>query len=79
LDDLDRLPVMQNIEVSVPSPPSISLDLPQSKSIIPGHTLWRYCMEQAHHCDDPENLLDIARTRNEDCLSPLDGSMMRKW
>lgn len=33
--------------------------------------LWRYCMHQAHHCDDFEALLDVARTANATCLPPL--------
>jgi hypothetical protein len=76
LDDLDRLPVLQNIEVAAPSPPPASLDLPPRKSIKEGErneTLWRYCMRQAHcYCDDFDALLDVARTRNENCLPQLD-------
>ena len=34
-------------------------------------TLWRHCMQQAHHCDDFEALLDVARTANESYLPPL--------
>jgi hypothetical protein len=61
--------------------PSISLDLPQSKSIIQGqrnNTLWRYCMRQAHYCDDFDALLDVARTRNDDCLLLLDDGELVK-
>jgi Bifunctional DNA primase/polymerase, N-terminal len=74
LDDLDRLPMLQNLKIETASP-SPALDLSQGKSIIEGQrndTLWRYCMEQAHHCDDLETLFDVARTRNEDCLPLLD-------
>ncbi len=34
--------------------------------------LFRSCMMAAHHCDDLESLLDVARTRNAEMLSPLD-------
>jgi Bifunctional DNA primase/polymerase, N-terminal len=76
LDDLDRLPVLQNIEppkIVRPSPASLDL-LPQNR-ITEGkrnNSLWRYCMEQAHSCDDLESLIDVARTRNDDCLPLLD-------
>jgi Bifunctional DNA primase/polymerase, N-terminal/Primase C terminal 1 (PriCT-1) len=33
--------------------------------------LFRHCMKHAHHCDDLENLLDVARTRNAEFLPPL--------
>lgn len=33
--------------------------------------LWRYCMQQAHYCDNLEALLDVARTANGNCLPPL--------
>jgi hypothetical protein len=81
LDDLDHLPVMQNIKIAAAVTPPISLDLPPGKPIIEGQrndTLWRYCMVQAHHCDDLETLLDVAGTRNEDCLSPLDDEKVVK-
>jgi hypothetical protein len=75
LDNLDHLPVMQNIKIEAALAPSISLDLPHRKPIIEGQrndALWRYCMGQAHHCDDLETLLDVARTRNDGYLPPLD-------
>jgi hypothetical protein len=34
--------------------------------------LWEQCMRAAHHCDDLDALIDVARTRNEECEPPLD-------
>lgn len=34
-------------------------------------TLWQHCMHSAHHCDDFETLLDVARTRNDEFRPPL--------
>jgi hypothetical protein len=72
LDDLDRLPVIRNVEIA--SPP-ISPDLLPGQSAVDGkrnNTLWRYCMKSAHSCDDIEALLDVARTRNEGYMPTLD-------
>jgi hypothetical protein len=74
LDDLDRLPVLQNLKIAVAAA-APSLDLPPRKSIIEGERndrLSRYCMQQAYYCDDFDALLDVARTRNKDCLPLLD-------
>jgi hypothetical protein len=34
--------------------------------------LWEQCMRAAHHCDDIDALIDVARTRNEECEPPLE-------
>jgi Primase C terminal 1 (PriCT-1) len=36
--------------------------------------LWTQCMRAAHHCDDIDALIDVARTRNEECEPPLEES-----
>jgi hypothetical protein len=64
LDDLDWLPGLRDLRIEPASSLPISLDLPPRKSIIEGErndTLWRYCMREAHHCDDRETLIDVAR------------------
>jgi Primase C terminal 1 (PriCT-1) len=41
-------------------------------------TLWTLCMRAAHHCDDFDALLDVARTRNAEFLPPLeDGEVVK--
>lgn len=37
-----------------------------------GDTLWRHCMRAAHHCDDLEALIDVARTRSSEMLPPIE-------
>jgi hypothetical protein len=40
-------------------------------------TLFRHCMRHAHHCDDRDTLIDMARTFNERCVPPLlDGEVI---
>jgi hypothetical protein len=34
--------------------------------------LWEQCMRAAHHCDDIDTLIDVARTKNEECEPPLE-------
>ena len=40
--------------------------------------LFRILMRAAHHCDDLESLIDVARTRNAECLPPLDDAEVVK-
>ncbi len=42
------------------------------------NTLWRHCMRNAHHCDDFDALLDVARTANNQYLPPLPDSEVVK-
>ena len=35
------------------------------------NALFAHCMRHAHHCDDRDTLLDMARTFNERCVPPL--------
>ena len=67
LDDLGSLPVM------------IGLDIAKQPQLAVGgvaegqrnESLFRLCMKAAHHCDDFDGLLDVARTRNAEFLPPL--------
>jgi len=71
LDDLDGLPIMQNVKIA--SPP-LSPALAPIEAVTEGHrnkSLWEHCMRSAHFCDDVESLLDVARTANAECLPPL--------
>jgi Bifunctional DNA primase/polymerase, N-terminal len=72
LDDLDGLPTMRGgIEIAFPP---LSPDLLPTKATAQGNrnnSLWRYCMQSAHFCDDFGSLLDVARTYNEPLLTPL--------
>jgi hypothetical protein len=73
LDDIDRLPVMRNIHLDISSSP-ISPDSLEEIFAPDGKRhklLIRYCLEQAHYCDDFEALLDVARTRNEGYRPPM--------
>lgn len=79
LDDLDRLPVIRNIEIA--ASPSISPDLLPVQHAVDGNrnnTLWRHCMMAVRSCDDLETLIDVARTRNEEFQSPLRGEEVVK-
>jgi len=72
LDDLDRLPVARNLEECRPD--RIRLQLSEG-AITPGargDSVFRWCMQQVRYCDTLEDLLDVARTFNEDqCLPPI--------
>lgn len=70
LDDLERLPIM--LKSKIASPP-LSPDLPPIKATALGrnNSLWRYCMQSAHSCDDFDSLLDVARTCNDEYMPPL--------
>jgi hypothetical protein len=57
LDDLDDLPVM--------------CDAPKVPDGRRNRDLWQHCMRQAPHCDAFDDLLDVARTFNQNCDPPL--------
>jgi Bifunctional DNA primase/polymerase, N-terminal/Primase C terminal 1 (PriCT-1) len=68
LDDLDRLTPMR---LAGPGRPHIEKGARNN-------ALWRHCMRQAHHCDDFDALLDVARTFNESCQPPLEENEVLK-
>jgi hypothetical protein len=69
LDDLDRLPPIQNLGLDAPAP--VVPEEPQQPPVGPppqtamrNTTLWRYCMQHALRCSGRDELLDAARTFN---------------
>ena len=62
LDDLDRLPVLRN------------LDLPKAgaKQGARNKSLFEHCMRNAPHVDCFDDLLDVARTFNDNCEPPME-------
>jgi Primase C terminal 1 (PriCT-1) len=70
LDDLTALTTLRNVK----SPPT-ALGINPTERIGIGRRnikLFGACMRHAHHCDDLEALLDVARTRNAEMDPPLD-------
>jgi hypothetical protein len=70
LDDLDKLPVMQNVP---PCASGVSAQPPAGdvKEGERNSTLFRIVGRGAHQVDDFDQLLDYARTRNSDFAQPL--------
>ncbi|EFI50087.1 bifunctional DNA primase/polymerase [Afipia sp. 1NLS2] len=68
LDDLPDLPFMQNAWRSGDQArPRTAHEGERNKA------LWWHCMHDAHDCDTFDDLLDVARTFNEDsCIPPLE-------
>ena len=63
LDDLDRLPVLRD------------LDLPKPEGAKQGKRnkrLFEHCMRNAPHVDSFDDLLDVARTFNDNCEPPME-------
>jgi hypothetical protein len=72
LDDLDRLPLICNLDISSATP---AIEGPADKPVIEGRrnrTVWEHCMRGARYCDDLDALIDVARTLNEEFSPPLD-------
>jgi len=75
LDDLDRLPVMQNVRVEAWDNSRLVAEVKQGQR---NNKLFSACLEAARHCDDFDTLCDVARTRNSEFLPPLEaGEVMR--
>jgi hypothetical protein len=68
LDDLDRLPVLRDLDFK---PNGV-------KQGARNDTLWRHCMRNAHHIDTFEELLDVARTANDNFLPPMEDAEVIK-
>jgi hypothetical protein len=70
LDDLDRLTPMEGRgemrEAAKGEQPHII------RKGARNNALWRHCMRQAHHCDNFDAMLDVARTFNEGCQPVLE-------
>lgn len=73
LDDLDNLPCLRNVppEAARRSSSVGGLETGRVGQGARNNTLWKHCMRQAHHCDDLDALIDVARTCNESFLPPL--------
>ena len=61
LDNIRSLPALRNLEL-----PSTATRGARNNQ------LWRHCMRNAHHVDNFDDLLDVARTFNDDCLPPME-------
>jgi hypothetical protein len=69
IDDLVDLPVIRKVANDTGIVPAS-----RAGTIREGQrnrTLWEHGMRAGHHCDDYEAMLDVVRTRNDDCLVPL--------
>jgi len=66
LDDLDRLPVMQNVPVAWDNS-RLVVEVKQGER---NNKLFSACLEASRHCDDFDQLCDVARTRNGEFLPP---------
>jgi hypothetical protein len=73
LDDLDRLPAMRDVPLA---PKQIDNAAPDLAGMREGdgrnNALFKSVMRGAHHVDDFDQLLDYARTQNEQFDQPLD-------
>jgi hypothetical protein len=69
LDDLDRLPVMQNVPVEAWDNSRLVAEVKQGQR---NNKLFTACLEAARHCDDFDALCDVAATRNSEFLPPLE-------
>jgi hypothetical protein len=78
LDDVDRLPVMRNLDAHLYANLDAGLDtkpaLPKAVRGERNDKLFRHCMRAAHRVDTFDKLLDAARTFNEDCQPPMEDS-----
>jgi Bifunctional DNA primase/polymerase, N-terminal/Primase C terminal 1 (PriCT-1) len=94
LDDVASLPSMRGLGASlyneavtvVPDDALMAADPvaehePEPAVVSEGRrndTLFRHCMRQAHHCDDRDTMIDMARTFNERYVPPLsDGEVIK--
>jgi hypothetical protein len=72
LDDLIHLPSLRNPTPSTDRQPQTArLSSGQISQGARNNTLWEHCMREAHHCDDLDALVDVARTWNSNLLPPL--------
>jgi len=77
LDDLDRLPIMRELEdrlyVGRANGPR-----PQRQGEGRNNHLWRRAMREAHHVDDYEQLLDRVETLNQEFVEPMQQAEVTK-
>jgi hypothetical protein len=76
LDDLDSLPFLVGADECRQQARPTSSNVRQGAR---NNALWRHCMKGARYCDTFDDLLDVARTFNEQsCLPPLDDNEVVK-
>jgi len=74
LDDLDRLPVIQGLDGGFYTHATTIKPTP-SRNVREGRrndALFKHCLRNARSCDTFDALLDVARTRNDEFLPPLE-------
>jgi hypothetical protein len=80
LDDIGRLPVLQNPPVAGNGALAHAITLAglPAKEGARNNDLFRYCLRAARGCDDLDGLLDAARSQNENFMPPLaDGEVVK--
>jgi hypothetical protein len=76
LDDLDRLPIMRELEERLYN--GAVGPRPQKQGEGRNNDLWRRLMKEAHHVDDFESLLDCAETLNQELVEPMQQAEVTK-
>ena len=72
LDDLDRLPIISDLEDRLYVGRSLgSHPRPQKQGEGRNNDLWRRAMREAHHTDNYEQLLDRVETLNQEYVEPM--------
>jgi hypothetical protein len=78
LDDIDRLPVMQGMPPIAATEPVVSVEPGAIKQGERNKRLFDLCLHAARHCDEFELLCDVARTRNNELMPPLEDDEVMK-
>ena len=79
LDDLDRLPIMRELEDRLYVGRANALGpRPQKQGEGRNNDLFRRLMKEAHHVDDFEQLLDRAETLNQELVEPMQRAEVAK-
>jgi Bifunctional DNA primase/polymerase, N-terminal/Primase C terminal 1 (PriCT-1) len=79
LDDLDRLPIMRELEDRLYSYGHVGpRPQPLKKGEGRNNDLWRRAMREAHHVNGVEQLLDRVKTLNEEFLEPMEQAEVTK-
>ena len=79
LDDLDRLPIMRELEDRLYVDRSSNLGpRPQKQGEGRNNDLWKRAMREAHHTDNYEQFLDRVETLNQEYLEPMQQAEVTK-
>jgi hypothetical protein len=76
LDDLDRLPIMRQLEDRLYN--SVVGPRPQRQGEGRNNDLWRRAMREAYHVDDFQQLLDRVETLNQEYAEPMQRAEVTK-